>query len=204
MEGLTIKSPAVLEILTSYLNVSEAAVTRNQRCGCDAAIIFSVRREDWSYRCSSRPRQLRRLDMLVSTLAHLPRSSPQLKGKDTCLGQAERSKIQKIHVDDVSRPHPHVRRHFPKLLFSSLPTTWEHWKKHLHSHDTTTNGLTSTSDHREVWSQIPKNILSYGARNKKRFLWVDRQPGWLSNRLHDNNAAFATSLCFMATLASQF
>lgn len=48
MGGLTIKSPAVLEILTSYLNVSEAAVTRNQRCGCDAAIIFSVRREDWS------------------------------------------------------------------------------------------------------------------------------------------------------------
>lgn len=48
MGGLTIKSPAVLEILTSYLNVSEAAVTRNQGCGCDAAIIFSVRREDRS------------------------------------------------------------------------------------------------------------------------------------------------------------
>lgn len=63
------------------------------------------------------------------------------RGKDTWLGRAERSEIQKIHADDVLRPHPHVHRHFPKLLPS---VSWPDQragkkKKHLRPHDTTTN-----------------------------------------------------------------
>lgn len=121
------------------------------------------------------------------------------RGKHTWLGRAERSEIQKIHVDDVLRPHPHVRGHFPKLLLSSLPPTSERWKKHLRPHVTTTK--CSNKYIRPPWGVKPDT------KEEHSELWcqkTDRQPGWLANRLHDNNAVFATSLCFMPTLASQF
>lgn len=123
------------------------------------------------------------------------------RGGDTWLGQAERSEILKIHADDALRPHPH--RHFPKLLFSSLlyPDQIRALKKkpHLRSHDNykcsqevrqTTVRREARNKRRTFWATVPES--------KKWFLCVDRQPGWLANRLHGNTAAFCNISVFHA------
>lgn len=131
------------------------------------------------------------------------------RGGDTWLGQAERSEILKIHADDALRPHPHAHRHFPKLLFSSLlyPDQIRALKKNPIS-----VLMTTTNAHKKYvrppWGVKPETKEEHSKLRCQKVksdssVWTDSQVDLLIG-CTATLQRFATSLCFMPTLASQF